>query len=197
MIHPEEFEKCFREWVETICHKTEGEIICIDGKTIRRSGDSGRNPIHMVSAWANEQRVVLGQMAAAEKSNEITAVPRLLEVLDIAGCIVTADAMSCQKGITKTMAAQKADYVLGLKENQPLLYRETKEYFQAAFAEPKRYPAIQMEETLDKGHGRIEKRRYYLTSEIEWYEDKEKWGGFAGLGMVHSIVEGVSKIKIL
>jgi len=114
-------------------------------------------------------------VGTAEKSNEITAVPNLLEMLDIAGCIVTADAMSCQKEIAKTIEEKEADYVLALKENQPLLYRETKEYFQAALREPQNYPAIERTQTLDKGHGRIETRNYYLSGEIDWYADREKW----------------------
>lgn len=189
MIHPEEFERCFRAWVGAVCQKVEGEIVSIDGKTVRRSGDGEKNPIHMVSAWANAQRLVLGQIATEEKSNEITAVPNLLEMLDIAGCIVTADAMSCQKEITKTIIKKEADYVLALKENQPMLYRETKEYFQAALREPQHYPAVQRIQTLDKGHGRIETRSYYLSGEIDWYADRKKWAGLAGLGMVHSKVE--------
>lgn len=189
MIHPEEFERCFRAWVSAVCQKTEGEIVSIDGKTVRRSGDSEKTPIHMVSAWANAQRLVLGQVATAEKSNEITAVPNLLEMLDIAGCIVTADAMSCQKEIAKTIVKKEAEYVLALKENHPLLYQETKEYFQAAMNEPQNYPAIEKTQTLDKGHGRIEKRDYYFSREINWYADREKWSGLTGIGMVHSRVE--------
>ncbi len=195
MIHPEEFERCFRSWVGTVCQKTDGEVVSIDGKTVRRSGDSGNNPIHMVSAWANEQRMVLGQIATEEKSNEITAVPKLLEMLDIAGCIVTADAMSCQKEIAKTIEQKGADYALALKENQALLYQEAKEYFQSALREPQNYPAIQKIETIDKGHGRIEKRSYYLSGEIDWYADREKWAGLAGIGMVRSRVEINEKIS--
>lgn len=195
MIHPDEFERCFRSWIGAVCKKTKGEIVSIDGKTVRRSGDSENNPIHMVSAWANEQRLVLGQIATEEKSNEITAVPKLLEMLDIAGCIVTADAMSCQKEIAKTIEKNGADYVLALKENQPLLYQETKEYFNSALSEPQNYPTIQRIETIDKGHGRIEKRSYYLSGEIDWYAEREKWTGLAGLGMVHSRVEMNGKIS--
>jgi len=195
MIHPDELERCFRSWIGTVCQKTEGEIVHFDGKTIRRSGDRDKNPIHMVSAWASEQRLVLGQIATEEKSNEITAVPKLLEMLDIAGCIVTADAMSCQKEIAKAIVKKEADYVLALKENQPLLYQETKEYFQAALREPQNYPAVVRTETLDKGHGRVERRSYSLTGEIEWYTDREKWAGLAGLGMVCSRVDVKGKIS--
>lgn len=102
--------------------------------------------------------------------------------------------MSCQKEIAKTIVKNDADYVLALKENQPLLYQETKEYFQSALNEPQNYPAIQRTETIDKGHGRIEKRGYYLSGEIDWYADREKWTGLAGLGMVRSRVEMNGKI---
>ncbi len=189
MIHPEEFERRFRAWIGAVCQKTEGEIVSIDGKTVRGSGGSGKTPLHMVSAWANAQRMVLGQVATAEKSNEITAVPNLLEMLDIAGCIVTADAMSCQKEIAKTIIKKEAEYVLALKENQPLLYQETKEYFQAAMNEPQNYPAVEKTRTLDKGHGRIERRDYYFSKGMDWYANREKWTGLAGIGMVHSRVE--------
>ena len=101
MIHPEEFEKCFSQWVSSVCQRTDGEIVSIDGKTVRRSKDTDKNPIHMVSAWANQNQMVLGQLATDEKSNEITAVPELLEALDITGTIITTDAMSCQKEIVK------------------------------------------------------------------------------------------------
>ena len=104
MIEPEEFERCFCAWVEAVCQKKDGEIVSIDGKTLRRSGGNDSKPIHMVSAWANEHQLVLGQLAVEEKSNEITAVPQLLDMLDVAGCVVTADAMSCQKEIVKKIS---------------------------------------------------------------------------------------------
>lgn len=132
MIDPSEFEKCFCAWVEAVCGKKEGEIVSIDGKTLRRSGGEDQRPIHMVSAWVNEQQLVLGELAVEEKSNEITAVPHLLDMLDVAGCIVTADAMSCKKEITKKIVEKDAEYVLSLKENQPMLCREVREYFSEA-----------------------------------------------------------------
>lgn len=189
MIKPKEFEKCFCAWIAEVCQKTNGEIVSIDGKTIRRSGNGGKNPIHMVSAWANKQQVVMGQLATEKKSNEITAVPELLDMLEISGCIITADAMSCQKEIVKKIVEKEADYALSLKENQPLLYKEVQEYFSAAFAEPKNYTKVKELKTIDKGHGRIEIRTYYLTSEIEWYENKQDWINLCGFGMVKSRTE--------
>lgn len=189
MIEPKEFEACFCAWVEAVCQKTKGEIVSIDGKTVRRSGDRENKPIHMVSAWANSQQMVLGQLATEEKSNEITAVPELLDMLDVRGCIITADAMSCQKEITKKIAEKEADYVLGLKDNHPTLRREVREYFDAACREPWNYPAVQQTKTVDYGHGRIETRTYYLTTEIAWFEEKSNWGKLCSFGMVRSRVE--------
>ena len=143
----------------------------------------------MVSAWANEQQLVLGELAVEEKSNEITAVPQLLDMLDIAGCIVTTDAMSCQKEITKKIIEKDAEYVLALKENQPTLCHEVQEYFSEAMKEAKFYPEMEQYKTLDCGHGRIEKRMYYLSTEVGWYQDLAQWAGIRGFGMVCSEVE--------
>lgn len=142
----------------------------------------------MVSAWAHHQQLVLGQMATDEKSNEITAVPNLLDVLDIAGCIITADAMSCQKEIARKIASADADYVLGLKDNQPTLRRDTADYFAAARCDKQLYPDIQHWQTSGKGHGRIEIRDYYLTTAIDWLDKREDWSNLRGLGLVHSKV---------
>ena len=194
MIEPKEFERCFCAWVEAVCQKTHGEIVSIDGKTVRRSGRKDQRPIHMVSAWANSQQMVLGQLATDEKSNEITAVPELLEMLDVAGCIITADAMSCQKEIVHKITEKEADYVLGLKDNQPTLRREVQEYFDAALREPQNYPLVKSVKTTDCGHGRIETRTYYLTTEIEWFENRAEWSNLRAFGMVHSRVEQQDRI---
>ena len=188
MIEPKGFEKCFREWVSSVSQKVEGEIISVDGKTLRGSKSEGRSPIHMVSAWAHEQQLVLGQIATEEKSNEITAVPNLLEVLDIGGCIITADAMSCQKEIAEKVVEKQGDYVFGLKDNQANLRRDTQEYYQAARKDPELYPEIQCNKTTEKGHGRIETREYYLSTQIEWLSSLNEWAGLKGLGMVRSTV---------
>lgn len=150
----------------------------------------------MVSAWANEQQMVLGQLAVEEKSNEITVVPQLLDILDVSGCIVTADTMSCQKEIVKKISEKKADYVLSLKGNQPTVYREVKEYFAAALEDPRQYPEVMSCKTLDSGHGRVEQRIYYLSAEIDWYEDKAQWQSLHAIGMVCSEVENNGHISI-
>lgn len=195
MIDPGEFEKCFCSWVESVCGKATGDVVSIDGKTLRRSGGGEQKPIHMVSAWANEQQLVLGELAVEEKSNEITAVPQLLDMLDVAGCTITADAMSCQKEITKKISEKDAEYVLSLKENQPTLCHEVQEYFAGAMQEPGLYPEIQQHKTLDCGHGRIEKRTYYLSTEVDWYQDLTQWAGIRGFGMVCSEVERNGQIS--
>ena len=174
MLEPKEFERCFCAWVDAVCQKTEGEIISIDGKTIRRSGGRDQKPIHMVSAWANQLQMVLGQLATDEKSNEI---------------IITADAMSCQKTITEKIAEKEADYVLALKDNHPVFHDEVRTYFEAALKEPRNYPAVKSLKTTDSGHGRVETRTYYLTNEIDWYEDKTNWTNLRAFGMVCSRVE--------
>ncbi len=189
MIDPKEFEKCFYAWVKAVCSIQKGEIISIDGKTLRRSGGEGKSPIHMVSAWANQNQIVLGQLATEEKSNEITAVPALLEMLVIDGCIVTADAMSCQKEITKKIVAKGADYAIGLKDNQLNLRRDAADYFTDALADPRNYPELQFSETREKGHGRIEHREYYLTNKLDWLSGRDDWGNLLGLGMVRSKVD--------
>ena len=189
MIEPKEFEKRFSDWVDAVCQKVDGDIISVDGKTLRRSGASGQKPIHMVSAWSNKQQLVLGQIATEEKSNEITAVPELLEILDVAGCIITADAMSCQKAITQKVTEKGADYVLGLKDNHPLFRREVEEYFAAAMKDPKNYPDVKTQKTTDFGHGRIEYRTYHFTTETDWYEGKAEWSNLRSFGMVLSKVE--------
>ena len=122
-LKPEELQQCFLRWMQAVSEVTQGEVVAIDGKTLRRSFDraTGKSAIHMVSAWASANRLVLGQQKVDAKSNEITAIPALLQLLELKGCIVTIDAMGCQKAIAQTIIAQKADYVLTLKANHGLL----------------------------------------------------------------------------
>jgi hypothetical protein len=130
-LKPEQFEKCFLQWIAAVSDITAGQVVAIDGKTVRRSHDTGlgKGAIHMVSAWATANELVLGQVKVDDKSNEITAIPTLLQVLEISDCIVTIDAMGCQTEIAKTIAGQGADYVLALKENQPHLHEDVKLLF--------------------------------------------------------------------
>ena len=182
-------------WVEGVREKTEGEVIAFDGKTSRGSIDRKRakSPLHMVSAWACANRLVLGQEATAEKSNEITAIPKLLELLDLKGCIITIDAMGCQTAIAKQIVEQQGDYVLGLKENQPLLVTAVEDYF--TLARKNNFNHIQHDyvEQIDKEHGRIEIRRYWICEETNTLTNPERWAGLRSIGMVEREVPSVER----
>ena len=181
LINPEELEASFMSWVRSVSQITKGEIVSIDGKTVCGSRDAKAKAIHMVSAWANANQMVLGQVKTEEKSNEITAIPILLEMLELKGCIVTIDAMGCQKDIAKTITEAEADYVFGLKGNQTSLHDDVKLYFETEDVPKKKI-------THDKGHGRIERREYYLETEIDWLHQKPDWERLSAIGMVKSSV---------
>ena len=183
-----QLQTCFVSWVKAIAQLSDGEVIAIDGKSARHSYDKGKGQgaIHMVSAWASENRLVLGQVKVADKSNEITAIPKLLDVLDIQGCIVTIDAMGAQKEIAKQIVEQGAHYVLSLKGNQGNLHQDVQQLFD--WASKTKFKEIEHEvyETIDKGHGRIEKRRYYLLENVEHLVDAQQWVGLQRVGMIES-----------
>jgi len=180
-IKPEELEKSFLSWVGSIAQKTNGEIISIDGKTVRGSRNAKGKAIHMVSAWASVNQLVLGQVKTDEKSNEITAIPTLLDLLELKGCIVTIDAMGCQKDIAEKIIKSEADYVFGLKGNQETVHEDVKLYFEHFGNMPKTV-------TREKGHGRIETREYFLETDISWLYQKQDWSGLNAIGMVKSRV---------
>ena len=191
MLNPEEFQAHFIQWVEHSCGKQSREILSVDGKTIRGSKGEWQKPIHMVIAWANKARAVFGQLAVDEKTNEITAVPELLELLDIEGTIITADAISCQKEIVKKISEKGADYVIGLKDNQCTLCQEAEEYFKSALETPQFYPHVNSTETYDKGHGRIETRRYYLCNDPDFLKLHKEWTNLHSIGMMKSkVIQG-------
>ena len=182
------FQECFLSWMEDVVKLSEGEIIALDGKTHRRSHDRKRGvkALHMVSAWACRNGVVLGQVKTDEKSNEIVAVPELLEKLELKGCIVTLDAMGCQRAIAKQVKEGGGDYVLTLKRNQPQLEREVRGYFEAAEEDDYERPEIGHEATSEEGHGRIEHRSYFLSTDLSSLSGIEKWSGLKAIGMVQS-----------
>jgi len=188
-IDPKEFQQAFIRWVEAIRTVTKG-IVAIDGKTVRRSRTKHTSPLHVVSAWAYENRMVLGQVKTKEKSNEITAIPQLLQVLELEGCMVTIDAMGCQKTIAETIIAKKADYVFGLKGNQGTLHDEVKLYFEDFKDNP-----YDFYETIDGDHGRIETRRYWTASHIDWLSEKGSWKNLSTIVMVERerIVDGKTR----
>ena len=190
LIDPKQFEASFVQWVQGISQTVKG-VIAIDGKTLRRSHDheSDKKALHVVSAWAVENRLVLAQLAIEEKSNEITAIPVLLRQLALAGCIVTIDAMGTQTKIAAQIIEQEGDYALALKDNQGNLYDEVKATF--ALAEKDGFVGGQEESVrlVEKGHGRLEIREYWTISQqeiLEYLDPEQKWKGFAGIGMVRS-----------
>lgn len=189
VLDAEQFQDCFVQWIQAVDRVTEGQIVAADGKTLRRSHDRslGKKALHIVSAWASETGLVLGQMKVDEKSNEITALPELLEMLEIEGCIVTADAMHCQTETASTIIEKRADYVLPVKENQPRLL----ECLQLLFDDPgeMRWVACEHHRTVDKGHGRIEIRECWTTSDPEYlrYIDTlAEWKGVRSIAMVQT-----------
>jgi predicted transposase YbfD/YdcC len=186
LIDPDKFECCFYAWIESLGIDTNNEIIAIDGKTLRGSGNKRKNnkPLHMVSAWAAHNRVMLGQVKTEEKSNEIEAIPRLLNMLYISNSIVTIDAMGCQKNIALQIIEQGADYVLALKENQPSLYQDIKSVF--ALGEFKQFKKMLNKRKLEKvhDHGRTETRRYTLISARDPLLFELRWPGMKSIGMV-------------
>ena len=182
------FQECFLSWMEDVVKLSDGEIVAVDGKTHRRSHDRKRGvkALHMVSAWACRNGVVLGQVKTDEKSNEITALPQLLAKLELKGCIVTLDAMGCQRAIARQVKEGGGDYVLTLKRNQPELDREVREYFEMAEEEDFDRPEIAHEATSEEGHGRIEHRSYFLSTDLSSLSGVEKWSGLKAIGMVES-----------
>ncbi len=191
LLDPMQFRNSFISWVQAISDLTEGQVVAIDGKRLRRSHDGtlGKAAIHMVSAWASANHLVLGQLKTDEKSNEITAIPELLKALVLKGCIVTIDAMGCQTEIAKLIVDKEADYVLALKGNQGTLHNDVQDLFIYAQEPSFRDIAHDFEQTIDNGHGRIEIRRHWTISEPEFIahlDPDHKWAGLQSIGMVES-----------
>jgi predicted transposase YbfD/YdcC len=188
-LDPEHFKKKFIEWINSVATVSEGEIVAIDGKTLRGSHDGGSNKqaIHMISAWARNAHLVLGQRKVDDKSNEITAIPQLLQMLELSGCIVTIDAMGCQKKIAARIVKKKADYVLAVKGNQGTLHEQIKTFFEDQierdFEDYQEKPElIGSYETIEHDHGRLDVRKYWIASDIAWLEEKKDWKGLAAIG---------------
>jgi predicted transposase YbfD/YdcC len=177
-LEPKGFQKFFTRWVRELCESIKGKTVAIDGKTLRGSHDrtNGKSAIHMVSAWASQIRLVLGQLKVDDKSNEITAIPELIKTLALQEAIITIDAMGCQRKITQTIIEEKADYVIQLKENQPTLYEDVALFFKDPASGP--FDTFQ---TLDGEHGRIETRHYCVTENIAWLAGKHQWAGIRSI----------------
>lgn len=183
-ISPECFGNCLIELSRRLRGKISGDVVAFDGKTHRRTGGGDNPALHMLNAWSVENRLVLGQLAVEEKSNEITAVPQLMDMLDLKGCVVTTDALNCQKTVAQKAVEKKADYVLAVKGNHPVMHDEVMRHMDAlAVSSPAGF------ESVEKDHGRIETRRYWQSEDISWFEDKKDWAGLCSFCMVEATRE--------
>ena len=214
-LDPAAFARCFLSWTEALreallppadapaaAAPVEGSaattkaatLVSLDGKRLRRSFDTvtGSAALHLVSAWASEQRLVLGQVKVAEGANEITALPELLSLLDLAGCLVTIDAIGCQREIARQIVAQGGDYVLAVKRNQPALHEDVQLFLDDAHEQGWRGVAHQEYQSFDAEHGRQERRAYFVTGEVAWLRERhqtdgaDRWAGLASIGMVEA-----------
>jgi len=181
-LDPGALLRCTQSWLAGFRAAVDRELVAIDGKTLRGSFDSAaaQQPLHLVSAWASQARLCLGQVAVDQKSNEITAIPALLELLDLKGCIVTIDAMGCQKDIAAAIRARQADYVLAIKDNQRILHQ----FVQETFGGDGRAPAVRCYKTVERSHGRQETREYVVAAAPAELVRKNQWKDVASIGMV-------------
>jgi predicted transposase YbfD/YdcC len=193
-LDPHAFLECFVQWVQGICPNLSGEVVAIDGKALRRALNEGDSIPYIVSAWATESGLVLGQVKVDEKSNEITAVPKLLDALVLKGCIVTLDAMGCQKDIAAHVVDKHANYVLALKGNHATVHEEIKEFFADAVppcadrcADTAAQDKMDCYKSVEKNRGRGETRRYYQSTDIDWFQDKPLWKNLTSIGMVETL----------
>ena len=190
-IDPYQFENCFIKWVSHLVDLSHGEIIPIDGKTIRGAKYKGKkSPFHMVSAWASQNNMVLGQVKVETKSNEITAIPKLLELIAIKGCVVTIDAMGCQKEIASKIIEKEADYILAVKENQKQLHQHIEDEFRFS-----KNPEIALHQELD--HGRIETRKCSVITDFQFIENNNSWKNLKSIIKIESVREFKNSFKPL
>lgn len=182
-LDPQQFQKCFLSWIRATAKRTHRQVVAIDGKKLRRSHDRtlGKGAIAMVSAWATANRLVLGQRKVKDKSNEITAIPQLLRLLELAGCIVTIDAMGCQTEIVETIVQQNADYLVAVKENQGQLYQDVQDLFAGCREVNFRDVPHDYHKTVNKGHGRIEIRECWTLSDPEFLDYLRQRGAWKNL----------------
>lgn len=189
LINPEEFRRSFMEWIQAIHELTQGQVIAVDGKQLRGSGDkaNGRGAIHLVSAWATANQLVLGQVKVDENSNEITAIPRLLQMLDLSGCLVTIDAIGTQTEIARQIVEQGGDYLLAVKENQGRLYEDLEYLFQLERQQDFQQSPFTYAKQVNKNHARLEIRQCWATSAAEYLAYLRKgsqWWGLKTLAMI-------------
>jgi len=181
-LDPAEFQRCFMTWVDSLQSGLKG-VVAIDGKTLRHSFDKGNDAIHLVSAWSSEQGLILGQEKVAGKSNEIKAIPKLLDLLALSGALVTLDAMGCQKEIASKIREKEADYILALKENQPTLFNEVRLFLDQQV----QVGQLLTSHSRDAGHGRIELRECFVSNDIDWLKSLHPgWKDLNSVGMIRS-----------
>jgi len=187
-LDPLALQQCFVAWIQGLSQQLAGSVVAIDGKTVRHSFDraAGKAAIHMVSAWASGHHLVLGQVKVDDKSNEIVAIPQLLEMLELGGTIVTIDAMGCQKEIAARIHGQGADYMLALKGNQGTLHQDVELFFQDAQKIRFRQLPHSFHSSVEKDHGRIETRRLWAVDAIEWLAEKSRWQGLRSIVRVQA-----------
>jgi len=187
-IKPAEFEKCLLSWITTLHEITDGQVIAIDGKTLRRSFDAANSKaaIHMVSAWATANHISLGQVVVDAKSNEITAIPKLLELLELSGAMVTIDAMGCQTEIARQIVDAKADYCLAVKGNQPTLHQGLVDFFDDHLDDDFARTSVRRYQTAEKGHGREEIRYYFICPVPKDLPDRSRWAHLKAIGIAIS-----------
>lgn len=194
---PEQFERCFLNWTAHLA-KTKKRLVAIDGKTLRSSFDHAheKSAIHMISAWCQENHLVLGQLTTDAKSNEITAIPELLELLDIKGAVVTLDAMGCQKKIAQKIVDSEADYILQVKDNHPTLHADLILLFEEGQGQDCQGIEYDYHEQTNGGHGRIETRRIWVTQEIQWFAERDQWPGLSCFVCVEAVRETQGKTSV-
>lgn len=200
LLKPREFEQCLLKWIAALHEVTEGQVIAIDGKTLRRSYDkaSGKAAIHMVSAWASVNHISLGQVVTDEKSNEITAIPQLLELIEISGSLVTIDAMGCQTAIAEKIVTEGADFCLAAKGNQPTLLAHIEGHFESLAESNGDATKARHIATHEKGHGRVEDRYYTICPVPEsMAEETQRWAGLKAIGMTTNVTwrDGEERIE--
>ena len=190
-ISPDALENLYRQWVRPYVGSCLQKQICMDGKTIRGASKRAENPLHMVSAWVREDKISLGQLKVAEKANEIVAIPLLLDSMDVAGSIITIDAMGCQKEIAKKIVEKQASYLLAVKLNHPTMYEEISEYFNWALNDPTEKGQLSIwESPKELEHNRNCIWRAYVTNDVEWFQSKKDWAEIKSFVMVERIKKG-------
>lgn len=185
-LDPVRFEACFRAWMAAAVERSDGALISLDGKTLRGSRQGDASALHLVSAWAEANRLVLAQEPVEDHDNEITVIPKVLEILDLHGAIVTIDAIGTQRAIAAQIIDQGGDYLLALKSNHPLLYEDVRTFFEEAQGQAFRGIGHDYAQETDGGHGRIEVRQCWCSSDVSWLADQSKWKGLRTIACVEA-----------